>query len=65
MTSNLPTSSTDLDRLLWGARAIGKEIDRTEQQAFRLLELGLVDGTKVNRLWVSTPRRLRRSLGNE
>jgi hypothetical protein len=60
-----PAADDDLDRPLWGAAAIGACIGRTEAQAFRLLEASLIDATKVNRLWQSTRRRLRRSLGNE
>jgi hypothetical protein len=53
----------DLDKPIWGAKAIGEEIGRNEQQAFRLLESRLLDATKVGRLWTSTRRRLNRSLG--
>jgi hypothetical protein len=59
----LPAADDDLDRPLWGAVEIGACINRTPPQAFRLLEARLIDATKVNRLWTSTRRRLRRSLG--
>jgi hypothetical protein len=51
--------SVDLDRPLWGAKAIGAEIGRSERQAYHLLENGLIPGEKVGKIWVSTPRRLR------
>jgi hypothetical protein len=53
--------STDPDRPIWGARAIGEEINRDESQAFYLLENKRVDADKVGKHWVSTRRRLRHS----
>jgi hypothetical protein len=50
---------SDLDRLLWGAKAIGEEINRKERQAFHLLETGAIPAKKVGKTWVSTPRQLR------
>jgi hypothetical protein len=55
----------DLDRPVWGAEAIGRSINRTEGQAFHLLNHGLVDADKVGGRWVSTPRRLLASLQQE
>ena len=55
----------DPDRPLWGARAIGAEIDRTERQAFYMLESGHLPGTKVGKTWVSTPRKLRERITGE
>jgi hypothetical protein len=52
----------ELDRPIWGAANIGKEIGRNTRQAFHLLETGQVPGTKVGRQWVSTRRRLRTRL---
>jgi hypothetical protein len=52
----------DLDRPLWGAAAIGEEIDKTESQTFHLLEAGHLPATKVGRQWVSTKRRLRQRI---
>jgi hypothetical protein len=49
----------DLDKPLWGAAAIGAEIDKTTSQTFHLLEAGHLPATKVGRQWVSTKRRLR------
>ena len=57
------------DRVLWGAYATGEEAqvfrdDGTVDLAktFRLLELGLLDGSKVGRLWQSTTGRIRAQL---
>ena len=55
----------DPDRVLWGAKAIGAEVDRTERQAFYLLEVGLLPGTKIGKTWTSTPRRLREHILGE
>jgi len=66
--------SIDLDEILWGAtataavaglrRADGKPDDR---RAFYMLETGALDGTKVGHpkkgRWVSTKRRIYKSLG--
>lgn len=56
----------DLDRPLWGAEAIGHEANVVDEagevnvkKTMRLLEQGLLPGTKVGRLWTSTPRRIR------
>jgi len=37
----------DLDRPIWGAKAIAPEIGKNEQQTFRLLEAGLIPATKI------------------
>lgn len=58
-------NDAELDRPIWGAKAIGENINRTERQTFYLLESGLLDATKVGSTWQSTPRKLRRSLGEE
>jgi hypothetical protein len=50
----------DLDRPIWGAKAIAPEIGKNKQQTFRLLEAGLIPATKINKQWVTTRRRLRR-----
>jgi hypothetical protein len=54
-----------LDTPIIGARAIAEAVPLPggEQQAFYMLSRGYLDGTKVGRLWVSTRRRLRKSLG--
>jgi hypothetical protein len=68
-------SDENLDRVLWGAEAIGREAgcfkkdgEVDVRKAFYLLEKGYVDANKVRdlegkgRQWVSTPRRIRHSL---
>lgn len=49
----------DLDRPLWGAQAIAREINRAPRAAYHLLEKGRLDADRVGGRWVSTPRRLR------
>jgi hypothetical protein len=51
------------DRILWGAPAIAKEINATLSQTYHYLESGVLDASKAGKKWVSTPRRLRKSLG--
>jgi hypothetical protein len=51
------------DTPIWGASAISAVIRRTEREAYYLLNRGLLDATKVGKIWVSSERRLRRSLG--
>jgi len=62
-------SDENLDRPIWGAKAIGQEAgcikddgEADERKTFYLLEMKLLDADKVGRQWVSTPRRIRRSL---
>ena len=47
--------SANLDRPLWGAAAIGAEINRTERQAHYMLERGLLPAEKVGKS--GSPRR--------
>jgi hypothetical protein len=58
-----PSPQADLDLPVWGAEPIGQIIGRDERQTFHLLENALIDATKVGRQWVSTPRRLLKSIG--
>ncbi len=65
------SDTTDLDKPIWGARAIAAEAGLFDEdgepdvaRAFYLLEAGLLPGSKAGRAWVSTPRRLR-SIANE
>ena len=60
--TTLPEVS-ELDRPIWGARAIGQVSALNERQAYYLLENGRLDGTKIGSQWVSTQRRICRSLG--
>jgi hypothetical protein len=54
-----PNIKDDLDKPIWGAESIAKEINRTKEQTYHLLDLGRLDADKIGNLWVSTPRRLR------
>jgi hypothetical protein len=47
------------DKLLWGAKAIAKEIDAELRPTFHLLERGYVPAGKVGNTWVTTRFRLR------
>jgi hypothetical protein len=64
MPDNTPT---DLDKPVWGARAIAAEAGLIDEEtgepdvvrAQYLLGAGLLPADKVGRAWTSTPRRLR------
>jgi hypothetical protein len=47
-----------IDKPLWGAKAIAAVINRSERQTFYLLEQGRLDADKVGATWTSTIRRL-------
>jgi hypothetical protein len=54
------------DNILWGAAQIGREANILDEdgnvhlpKTFRLLELGLLPGKKVGRLWTSTKEAIR------
>lgn len=49
----------DLDRVLWGAQAIGEEVGLKPHEAYYQLRLRRLPADKVGTQWVSTPRRLR------
>lgn len=53
------------DQPIWGAEAIGTVAGLNKRQAFYALEKGALDGTKVRNRWISTRRRIYRSLGIE
>jgi hypothetical protein len=52
-------TNDDLDRPLWGAEAIAREINRAPRATYHLLEKGHLDADRIGGRWVSTPRRLR------
>jgi len=58
-------AGTDLDKPIWGAAAIGRAINRTTRQAFRLLETGEVPARKIGGRWATTPRQLRETFGGK
>jgi hypothetical protein len=49
----------DLDRPIYGGGPISRAIDRTPRQTYWALEQGHLPATKLGRLWVTTPRRIR------
>lgn len=49
----------DLDRPIWGVKAIATEANLTERQAYHALEKGYLPASKSGRKWVTTRRRLR------
>jgi hypothetical protein len=49
-----------LDRPVYGATKIGRVVNLTRNQAYHALVRGYLDADKFGRLWVSTPRRLKR-----
>ena len=51
--------------LIWGAEAIGREINRSARQTFYLLEQGLIPGRKIGNQWTSTRRQLRQHVAGE
>ena len=59
-------TSSDLDRPLWGAEAIGREAgilddngDVNLNRVYYALEEGYLPASKFGNLWLSTPRRIR------
>lgn len=46
--------------LIWGVAGIGKEIDRTERQAFYLLETGKLPAAKIGGRWCASRAGLRK-----
>jgi hypothetical protein len=54
---------SDLDRPVWGARAIAAIIEKSKSQTDYLLSRGLLDAEKIGKQWASTPRRLLRQFG--
>jgi hypothetical protein len=60
------SENQNLDRVLWGAEAIGAEaglfkVDGTVdcRKTFYLLEKGLLPGKRIGRQWTSTVRHIR------
>ena len=58
-------NSNNLD-LIWGAEAIGREINASRRRTFYLLQQGLIPAKKVGESWVASRTTLRRYfLGEE
>jgi hypothetical protein len=60
--------SSDLDRPLYGAEAIGREAEIFDDdgnvdlnRTYYALEKKYLDADKFGRLWISTPRRVRKA----
>jgi hypothetical protein len=61
---SLDESPNDLDRPVWGAAAIGREINRTERQTHHLLARGLIKSARrIGGRWCASPAALRREFG--
>jgi hypothetical protein len=57
-------NSNNLDKPVWGAAAIGEEINRTERQTHHLLATGQIkSAVKKGGRWTATPSALRREFG--
>jgi len=57
-----PHESPDV---IWGAEAIGKEINRTPRQTWHLLEKGHLPARKIGGLWAASRTALRRTFSAE
>jgi hypothetical protein len=49
----------DLDRPIWGVKAIAIEANLTTRQTYHALERGYLPASKAGRKWVTTSRRIR------
>jgi hypothetical protein len=54
--------TNDTPEIIWGAKAIAREIGRSPRQTFNMLEQGLIPATRVGRLWCSEKTVLRRAI---
>ena len=63
MDSQKGSGPDDLDAPIWEIKNIAAELNTTERRAYYMAERGLVDVTKIGSRYVSTRRRLRRSIG--
>lgn len=52
------TEAATID-LVWGAKDIGKEINKKPRQTFHMLESGLLPARKVGNQWVAERGKLR------
>jgi hypothetical protein len=62
MEKAMSAGAKNLD-ILWGARAIGSFIGKSDRGAFHLLETGKLPGRKVGAQWVSSKGELAAALG--
>jgi hypothetical protein len=52
------SASEDLDRPLWGVKAIATAANLSTRQTYHALERGYLPASKAGRKWFTTPRRL-------
>ncbi|WP_245468424.1 DNA-binding protein [Mesorhizobium sp. M1E.F.Ca.ET.063.01.1.1] len=62
MTERVNSQAIDL---VWGAKAIGLEINRSPRQTYWLLESGRVPAKKIGDQWVAERGKLRAALVGE
>jgi|HubBroStandDraft_6_1064221.scaffolds.fasta_scaffold2913163_2 hypothetical protein len=58
-------ATQDLDRPIWGVKAIAIAANLTIRQAYRALEKGYLPASKAGRKWVTTARRIRSAFTGE
>jgi hypothetical protein len=59
-------NQSSLNKPLWGAAAIGREINRTPRQTHHLLSKGHIKSARqVGGRWTAIPSSLRREFGGE
>jgi hypothetical protein len=56
---SMEEAKEDLDRPIWGVKAIAIEANLTERQTYHALERGYLPASKAGRKWVTTSRRIR------
>lgn len=49
-------------QVIWGTKAIGAVINRTERQTYYLLTTGKIPGRKIGEQWTTTRGELRKAL---
>jgi hypothetical protein len=66
-TSRMSMEKTkeDLDRPIWGVKAIAIAANLTTRQTYHALEKGYLPASKAGRKWVTTPRRIRSAFSGE
>jgi hypothetical protein len=62
MEKSMITGTKNLE-VLWGAKAIGNFIGKSDRGAFHLLESGVIPGRKIGSQWVASKGELAAALG--
>jgi hypothetical protein len=65
MHSQASLLGDNLDKPIWGAKAIAMEVNRKLRQTFYMLESGELPAKKVGGRWVTTRRRLLEKFNGE